>query len=233
MHEYKFNYQFRSLKTLDPTKCNRVSYLRISNRRGRHLRHGRSGQLWLHHSRSGTTYSSDRSSKPRLSLNHRSSRNTTPSSPANPRPSGSSRRSSLGTRLVGRRRPLDSHGDDLLATEENETESAAVLAVGRGLGLRGREAAELLAVAEDEVHVAVEGHELADQLSAVLDGDAHPVVDILEHLRALGARHLRLPLCSLSLLSLRLRLPLALRWGIAVSEGGSDGPMGFGFRVLI
>jgi hypothetical protein len=63
--------------------------------------------------------------------------------------------------------------------------------------------------------VAVEGHELADQLSAVLDGDAHPVVNVLEHLRALGARHLWLAL------SASPSCP-ALRWDWVL-----------GFRVLI
>ena len=38
--------------------------------------------------------------------------------------------------------------------------------------------------------MAVEGHELADQLTAVLDGDSHSVVDVLKHLRTLRHRHL-------------------------------------------
>ena len=42
--------------------------------------------------------------------------------------------------------------------------------------------AELFAVAEDEVHVLIEGHELADKHAAVLDGDAHAIVD--QRLRA-------------------------------------------------
>lgn len=85
------------------------------------------------------------------------------------------------------RRALDGHGDDLLAAEEDEAEGAAVLTVVVvGLGALGRgEFSELLAVVEDEVHVAVEGHELADQLTAVLDGHPHPVVDVLEHLQTL------------------------------------------------
>jgi hypothetical protein len=37
--------------------------------------------------------------------------------------------------------------------------------------------------------VAIEGHELPHELPAVLDRDAHPVVDELEHLRPLGVRH--------------------------------------------
>jgi hypothetical protein len=37
--------------------------------------------------------------------------------------------------------------------------------------------------------VAVEGHELAHELAAVLDRHAHAVVDELEHLGALRVRH--------------------------------------------
>ena len=88
--------------------------------------------------------------------------------------------------------PAARAGDDESAAEEDEAEGAAVLPVGgvRGLGaLGGGELPELLAVAEDEVHVAVEGHELAHQLTAVLDGDPHAVVDVLKHLGALRHRH--------------------------------------------
>ena len=41
---------------------------------------------------------------------------------------------------------------------------------------------ELLAVAEDEVHVLVERLELADEGARVLQDDAHPVVDVLGQL---------------------------------------------------
>lgn len=96
----------------------------------------------------------------------------------------------LGTRIIGRRRAFDGHGDDLFATEEDKAKCAALLALVTEVLLGdGREAAELLAVANDEVHVAIEGHELPDELAAILDGDAHTVVDVLEHLRSLGDRH--------------------------------------------
>lgn len=50
--------------------------------------------------------------------------------------------------------------------------------------------------------MAVEGHELSDELAAVLDGDPHPVVDVLKHLRALRHRH-----CGLKrLLNLKTRV---------------------------
>jgi len=85
---------------------------------------------------------------------------------------------------------LASVNNDLLAAEEEKAKHAALLAVSRGLGrLGGREAAELLAVAEDEVHVAVERHELAHELAPVLDHHPHAVVDELEHLGALRVRH--------------------------------------------
>lgn len=101
----------------------------------------------------------------------------------------------LGAGIVRWRGALDGHGDDLLAAEEDEAEGPAVLPLLAGLGIgvflgRG-ELAELLAVAEDKVHVTVEGHEAAHQLAAVLDRDAHAVVDVLEHLRTLRHRHRR------------------------------------------
>lgn len=37
--------------------------------------------------------------------------------------------------------------------------------------------------------MAVEGHELPDELAAILDRDAHAVVDELKHLGALRHRH--------------------------------------------
>lgn len=39
--------------------------------------------------------------------------------------------------------------------------------------------------------MTVEGHEFADELTAVLDCDPHSVVDVLEHLRTLRHRHFR------------------------------------------
>lgn len=108
---------------------------------------------------------------------------------------------SLGAGVVWGRWALDGHRHDLLAAEEDEAEGPAVLAllVGFGGGIRVRvrgflrrgQLSKLLAVAEDEVHVAVEGHELPDELAAVLDRDAHAVVDVLEHLGSLRHRHFR------------------------------------------
>lgn len=40
------------------------------------------------------------------------------------------------------------------------------------------DAAELLGVGQDEVHVAVVGEHLADELARVLQRHAHPVVDL-------------------------------------------------------
>lgn len=47
-----------------------------------------------------------------------------------------------------------------------------------------RDLTELFTVAQDQVHVLVKGHELAHKHAAVLDGDAHTVVDEREHLPA-------------------------------------------------
>jgi len=47
---------------------------------------------------------------------------------------------------------------------------------------------ELVAVAQDEVHVFVEGLEGADEDAAVLQDAPHPEVDVLQHLAALTHR---------------------------------------------
>lgn len=48
--------------------------------------------------------------------------------------------------------------------------------------------AELVAVAQDEVHVLVKGLEGADEDAAVLQDAPHPEVDVLQHLAALPHR---------------------------------------------
>lgn len=48
--------------------------------------------------------------------------------------------------------------------------------------------AELVAVAQDEVHVFVEGLEGSDEDAAVLQDAPHPEVDVLQHLAALPHR---------------------------------------------
>jgi hypothetical protein len=151
---------------------------------GRQVGHRRPRDLGLHHAGGGSTHAAHRASEPRSCLEQRAGGHTASSGAADAGAGEcSARRRSLGARFVGRRRALDGHGDDLLAAEKEEAERAALLAVARGLGgLGGREAAELLAVAEDEVHVAVERHELAHELAPVLDRHPHAVVDELEHL---------------------------------------------------
>ena len=44
---------------------------------------------------------------------------------------------------------------------------------------------ELIAVAQDEVHMLVEGFERPDEDASILQDTAHPVVDVLQHLTAL------------------------------------------------
>lgn len=58
----------------------------------------------------------------------------------------------------------------------------------RGGPRRSLDLAELVAVAEDEVHVLVEGLEGADEDAAILQDAPHPVVDVLQHLAALSHR---------------------------------------------
>ena len=96
----------------------------------------------------------------------------------------------------GRRGTLDGQRDHLLATQEDEPEAPLLKLValgkrrGVGVSLGLLDGAELLAVTEHKVHVFVKGHEGPDQRPAVLDGDPHAVVDVVQHLALLGKRHL-------------------------------------------
>jgi len=169
----------------------RANDLRVCHRRRREVRHRGPRDLRLHHARGRTAHAPNRARETGLGLEERASGHTASGgasdASAGERATASGR---LDAGLVRRGRALDGHGDDLLAAEEEEAERPPLLALAGGLGgLGGRELAELLAVAEDEVHVAIEGHEFPHELSSVLDRHAHPVVDELEHLRPLGVRH--------------------------------------------
>lgn len=156
--------------------------LRVVDRRTRDLR--------LHHSRSGPTNTTNRTSKSGLGLNQRPSRNPSPSATTNTGPGNAICSSScLDTGFIGRRRTLNSHGDNFFATEEEKAESAAILALFFRALSRWK-LPELLAISENEVHVAIESHEFSDQLTAVLDRDPHPIIDVLKHLGSFGHRHL-------------------------------------------
>lgn len=176
--------RWRHLRRRPHHRGSRVSHGRSRKLRARHL-------LWLHHTRRGPTHAADGPSKARLSLNERRRRNPSSGSAANAGSRQGGSVDGLCTGLFRRRWALHGHGNDLFSAEEDEAECAAVLALlVAGLLAFGRgKLAELLAVAEDEVHVAVEGHKLSNQLPAVLNCDPHPVVDVLEHLRTLRHRH--------------------------------------------
>jgi hypothetical protein len=115
--------------------------------------------------------------------NCRRRRNTSPSSTTNSRTSHSSSINSFGARFFRRRRTFNSHGNNLFAAEEEKAECAAVftVTVGGFLTFYRWKFAKLFAVAENEIHVAVEGHELSDELTTVLNCYAHTVVDVLKH----------------------------------------------------
>lgn len=80
----------------------------------------------------------------------------------------------LAAAVVRRRRALNGQADHLLAADENQAKRPPNLAVSLGHTLLGRQATKLLRVAQHDVHVPVEGHEAAHQVTAVQDGDAHP-----------------------------------------------------------
>jgi hypothetical protein len=143
-------------------------------------------ELWLHHARGRPTHTTNRTCKARLGLNKRSSGNSAASSTTKTRTRSSCGRDSLGARLFRRRRALNSHRDDLFTTKKNKAKCSAVLTLFIVLlALCWWELAELLAITKYKVHVAIKGHEFPYQLPTILDGHTHPVVYVLEHLRAL------------------------------------------------
>merc|ERR1719150_1518751 len=72
-----------------------------------------------------------------------------------------------GGALVIGGRALHCHRHDILPPEQHEPQHPLLLPL-RGLGRLGLELAELLTVAEDDVHVLVERLELADEGAPVL-----------------------------------------------------------------
>ena len=146
----------------------------------RHLRRGRL-LLRRHHLRGARPADAAHGAgEPLRRLRGWRDRHATPSRLAHARPP-------LGTGdglspVVLRRRALDRHGDDGLPAHEHQAQRALLLALL--LLALGRDLPELLAVGEDEVHELVKRHELADEHAAVLDGDAHAVVDQRQHLAA-------------------------------------------------
>jgi len=58
------------------------------------------------------------------------------------------------------------------------------------LGLSGLELSELFAIGENQIHVFIEGFELADEGSSVLQNDAHSIIQMRRHLVTLAHRHL-------------------------------------------
>lgn len=148
--------------------------------------------LRLHHARSRAANAANWAGETRLGLDNGSRRNTSSGGTTD---AGACKRGGtdgLRAGLFRRRWTLDGHGDDLLAAEKDKAERAAVLTVATVSGLLAlgrRKLAELLTVAEDKVHVSVECHEFSDELASILNGDAHSVVDVLEHLGTLRHRH--------------------------------------------
>ncbi|KAM1351629.1 hypothetical protein COP2_032297 [Malus domestica] len=86
-----------------------------------------------------------------------------PTARPKPGPSQSSCTGCLSTRFFLRMWALDSHGDDLFAVEEDEAQCPAIIALFVGLlSFQWRQLVKLLVVAEDEIHMVIEGYELTD-----------------------------------------------------------------------
>lgn len=81
------------------------------------------------------------------------------------------------------RRGFCCEGDDVLAADDDESESAFDLFVLSGFVCLGD--AILFGVGQDDVHVLVEGQEGADHHAGVLECDSHSEVDPLQELAPL------------------------------------------------
>jgi len=87
--------------------------------------------------------------------------------------------------LLDGRGALDAQGDDCLSPEDNQPEHAlhlllvVLLLLVRLclLALLGLDVPELLALADDEVHVLVEREQLADERAAVVERNLEPIPD--------------------------------------------------------
>jgi len=113
--------------------------------------------------------------------------NTSTSSAAQARTTGGSRQWHTSDAIFSRRRTFDCHGDKTFSTEQNQSKRSLLLAVCcLALWLH---TTELVAVAENNIHVFIKCFECTYERSSILQSTTHSIIDVLQHLRAF-ARHL-------------------------------------------
>merc|ERR1719471_2662990 len=121
-----------------------------------------------HHPSSGGSNSPCGTSQTRLS-----STGTSHSSPSCSASSWTSRSSgNSGGALVTGGRALHCHAHDVLTPEQHQTQHSLLLPL-HGLGGLRLQLSELLAVAQDHVHVLVKCLKLSNEGSAILEDDSH------------------------------------------------------------
>ena len=77
---------------------------------------------------------------------------------------------------------------NIFSSQQHQAQHSLLLPL-HSLGRLGLQLPELLAVAQDHVHVLVERLELSNEGSAVLEDDSHPVVDVVLHLVVSSNNH--------------------------------------------
>nr|PNR57927.1 hypothetical protein PHYPA_004921 [Physcomitrium patens] len=129
----------------------------------------------LHHPRGRPAHSSRRPCQPWLSLVQRCSRDSTPCGTPHP---GTSRGSCGCFRpgLVRWRGPLHRHRNHLLPAQKQQPQRPPLFPLLLSFPLLRRHASQLLAITQHQVHVAIECHELANQLPPVLYRHPHTPV---------------------------------------------------------
>lgn len=91
--------------------------------------------------------------------------------------------------LLRGRRPLHRQRDHVLPADQHETQSPFLLFFSC-LCFSRLELPEFFAIRQNQVHVLIEGFELANECPRVLKDDLHAVIQIRSHLVAFTERHL-------------------------------------------
>ena len=80
---------------------------------------------------------------------------------------------------------LYSHRDQVFTSQQYQTQASLLLSVTSFCTL-WLHFSEFIAIAQNQVHVLIKGFESTHKGSSILKCAAHPVVDMLQHLRALS-----------------------------------------------
>jgi len=148
-----------------------------------------SAESWLHHRCRRSSHSAYWTLKTWLNTNWRNNRH---SSTSRFRHSGTRQAASFWnfrSIVVTWRRSFDGHADNVLASQQNETQNAFFFSIRHRLAQFRLDASEFLAVGYDYVHVFIESFEIANESAAVLQRNSHSIINMLKHFVILANCH--------------------------------------------